>query len=111
MTDIPSKNRDANENLDAVIVQSALMTVGVSANLPTLSSLTFPDDAVAFVIVPEDSDDDIRFALGGAASAATGRVYKEGEWFTMTKTTALTFTLYNAAAGKAVGLRVYGPRP
>lgn len=110
MTDIPSKNRDANENVDEVLIQAAKMTVGGSANLPTLASLTFAADATSFVIVPESADDDIRFAIGGAASANSPRVAANGEWFSMTKAVADLFTLFNAAGSKAVGLRVYGPR-
>ena len=107
----PADNRDANVNIDEVIVQEKLLSVGASSNLPTLSGLTFPANATSFVIVPENEDDDIRFALDGPASGTTGRVAANGEWFSMTKTTALTFTLFNSAGGKAVGLRVYGPRP
>ena len=99
---------DTMENLDLKLHSEARMTIGATANLPTLSGLTLPAGTLAVAIIPE-SVVAVRFNMNGAASASTPKLPEAGMVIPITKTDADLVQLYSASATYAA-LMVYVAR-
>lgn len=99
----------ATKNRDEVLLAAYRLTLGVTATLPTLASVTLPATLTSVMIVPESAASDVRMNHAGAATATTAKVPAAGAHIPITKTIADTTQLFFNGTAYAT-LMTFGPR-